>query len=282
MADHADLPMLIWIESFKRRTADLSTTEMGVYCRLLCAMWLDPKGSLPNENGRMARIVKCDHRNFVRWYLPRIVKRFFTLGSDNRWRQDWVTKQIEQIDEFSAKQKNIAKIGWEKRKNGGFYQADLFGRPVDNPVDNPVESCGKDLYPDYPDHEIKKASKINGAVHASGDARAMPILKKESEFFSYVGASRHARDNNSSKKEIKKIGTEAQTAPHRNYPQARQAWEVALARKLGPAAYAEAVRYLATDQPLCERATAAEQRKPGSGVMAALLGLRVHTLRARP
>jgi uncharacterized protein YdaU (DUF1376 family) len=302
MTDRADVPMLIWLESFGRRTADLSATEMGVYARLLCAMWLDPQGSLPNEIGRLARIINSDHRNFARWYMPRIVERFFTLGPDNRWRQDWVTKQIEQIDLFSKRQKKIAKIGWEKRKNGGFYERDLFGRTPAAPVDNPVETCGKPTPSHYPDHKGQKLNKINGAMHASSDAMAMPILSySESSLpLTSVDTTRASGNAAQQKQELKKgFLQEAPAAPYRatrpprpasnavakrDTPPAgnpRTRWEAELAANLGPDDFAQAIPLLEADKALCARATAAERRQPGSGAHVAATGL-LKLTRARP
>ena len=56
---------------------------------------------------------------------------------------------------------------------------------------------------------------------------------------------------------------------------AEQAWGNDLRRALGPEGYARAIDLLAADPALVERATQSEIRKPGSGVMAAMIGLSV-------
>jgi hypothetical protein len=55
---------------------------------------------------------------------------------------------------------------------------------------------------------------------------------------------------------------------------AQAAWERDLLAKLGESAYAEAIDILAGHPEIIKRATAAELRRPGSGAMAAAIGLK--------
>jgi len=55
--------------------------------------------------------------------------------------------------------------------------------------------------------------------------------------------------------------------------QAEQAWQRDLLHDQGPDGFAKAIDLLAANPALVERATRAELRKPGSGVMAAVIGL---------
>ena len=64
---------------------------------------------------------------------------------------------------------------------------------------------------------------------------------------------------------------QARSKQHR----AQQAWESDLRHTLNAEDYARAVELLAGDPELVERATKSEIRKPGSGVMAAMIGLSV-------
>ena len=57
-------------------------------------------------------------------------------------------------------------------------------------------------------------------------------------------------------------------------PNPRHRWENDLLKQLGPDGYADALDVLAANPELVDRATRAERRRHGSGVMAAMLGLR--------
>jgi hypothetical protein len=56
--------------------------------------------------------------------------------------------------------------------------------------------------------------------------------------------------------------------------QAEQAWQRDMLRTEGPDGFAKAIDLLAANPALVERATRAELRQPGSGVMAAVIGLK--------
>jgi uncharacterized protein YdaU (DUF1376 family) len=213
--------------------------------------WADD-GSLPDNDAQLARITRLTRYNWQR--SKNAVLKFWKLDEDGRLRQKRLTNEIDKIARISEVRREAAK----KR-----------------PVDNPVESCGQLDCATVTKRRSPKNEKRNDINGHFQQLHTTLNPRRKKELPSAIGARGHARQQ----QEKSKIGTEAQTAPHRNYRQARQAWEAALARQLGPAAYAEAVGILSLDQPLCERATAAEQRKPGSGVMAALLGLQQHTRR---
>jgi hypothetical protein len=69
---------------------------------------------------------------------------------------------------------------------------------------------------------------------------------------------------------LARLPTRDQTKAQR----AQQLWERDLLAKLGARGYANAIDMLAADPVLVDRATRAELRKPRSGVMAAMIGLR--------
>jgi hypothetical protein len=65
----------------------------------------------------------------------------------------------------------------------------------------------------------------------------------------------------------------AKESKGRKTRQAEQAWQRDLLHERGPDGFAKAIDILAVNPALVERATKAELRKPGSGVMAAVIGL---------
>jgi uncharacterized protein YdaU (DUF1376 family) len=88
----ADFPALpLWTDAFMADTSHLSATETGAYISLLMAAWRSPDCALPNDEGRLARMARCDGRT---WRAVRaVVMAFWKLGEDGLWRQKRLSKE---------------------------------------------------------------------------------------------------------------------------------------------------------------------------------------------
>jgi uncharacterized protein YdaU (DUF1376 family) len=221
-----------------RDTMHLSTIAFGAYVRLIGHYW--NHGGLPEDDRALFRITGLEPRQ---WRRNRpMLQAFFHDG----WKHKRIDADLARREKFRAAQKEKASRRWASD-------------PVDNPVDNLWTNCGKKkTHLDEPclDSSTSKSLKSNGAPYA-GAMPSVDLYKKE----------RGKQD----------FGQSRPAAPERqkskSYFQARAAWEAALAKGLGPDDYAKALDHLVTNPTLCERATAAEQRKAGSGAQTVALAL---------
>lgn len=104
--------------SYFAKTRDLSVEQHGVYIALLAVSWIQPDCSLPNDMMFIrGNLPQMHGHTFNRLVLP-LLKRFFFLDSNGRWRNRRLTEEWEKTVKLSIKQKqNVGKRWSRLRKN---------------------------------------------------------------------------------------------------------------------------------------------------------------------
>lgn len=248
-------PYEIWPfqpRAFLSDTRDMTNAEVGAYLKLLIHHWLNR--FLPVDERALRRIAGMNAQS---WKQSRArLKALF----DDGWRHRRVERDLAAARKFHQRQRKAARARWHPVDN-----VDCHNPPIGD-----VDSDPKSL-------------KNNGAKYAVAMPRQSHKVKQyriplELEAFRDV-------DNWPDPLHASKVGVSVPT--HLNtslttqrtlssFQRAQQKMLHALFLQLGEAAFADAINILATDAALLERATKAEARKAGGGVMAALNGLRAH------
>ncbi len=100
--------MPFYVDAFMADTMELSEAEEGVYLRLLMCMWRN-EGVLPNDDVRLARMVRVSKARWVNKYRP-VLSKFFDVSGDvltqKRLKKEW-----ESIQEKSGKNSANGKRG---------------------------------------------------------------------------------------------------------------------------------------------------------------------------
>lgn len=97
----------------------MSTEEVGAYILLLCKAWLEePAGSLPANDKVLARWARLD---LARWLdVKSAVLSPFFVGTDGRWYQKRMLKEVEKLHKISRSRAKAADARWAKEpKEGG-------------------------------------------------------------------------------------------------------------------------------------------------------------------
>jgi uncharacterized protein YdaU (DUF1376 family) len=102
----ADFPVLgIWTDAYLADTTHLTTTQHGAYFLLLMAAWRSPTCSLPNDDRRLAGIVKMDLRRWQQQKGP--ILEF--------WQQEGGLLMQKRL---SSERKKAEELREQKRKAG--------------------------------------------------------------------------------------------------------------------------------------------------------------------
>ena len=217
--------------------ANMTPAERGAYISLLVYYWLNR--GLPTDDDQLRRITGLPDLAWKR-SRAKIQSRFY-----NGWRHARVEHDLAAAAKFHGKQKANAKRRWENNtgdKNMSGHSSRGIGQPE------------------------RFQTLKNSATHAV----AMPKKERiDSLPLELEGSTSAVEKVQAGRLPNKANGQPSEVRQRR----AQHSWEAALRHQLG-SRYADAIGVLAADKALCERATLAELRKPGSGVMAALLGLR--------
>ena len=229
-------------EDYERDTDRLrGAIEHGAYFLLLKYYW--KHGALPDEEKLLQRIVGL---SVSQWRRVRpILQTFFHDG----WKHRRVERDLLKAARFRTLQSGRSRKRWGKisvDKNTALTCRTEFGQTRANPL--------KDQEAVYP------AGIPAGSQYRIHD-RLPSIAARETTAVDKRPPKRQARrlpNNSSSSREQR----------------AHKAWEAELRHQLGYQHYGTAIGELARDPVLCARATAAEIKKPGSGVVAVLIGLK--------
>src|SRR5215204_144404 len=223
--------------AFHSDTRDMTAAEIGAYISLLGFYWTNRR--LPTEDDQLRRISGLSGPAWDRSRAK--LQSKFLPG----WRHVRVEADLALAAKFHAKQKANSKRRWEKNTgdNKSSRESSHGMRPtqrfqtLNNFTSHPMG--------------MPKESKIE----------SLPLeLEDSTSAVEKVQAGRLPNKANGQPSEVRQR-------------RAQHSWEAALRHQLGTR-YADAISVLARDHDLVVRATRAELRKPGSGVMAALLGLR--------
>lgn len=86
-------------------TTHLSTAEFGAYCLLIAAYW-QGRQPLPDDDDRLARIVKLDAKAWKG--MRRSLSRFFDVG-DGLWQHGRIEEELAKASEISQKRQRAGK-----------------------------------------------------------------------------------------------------------------------------------------------------------------------------
>jgi uncharacterized protein YdaU (DUF1376 family) len=108
--------MPFYVNDFRMDTLDLETEEVGVYMLLLCLCWQRDDAALPNDMDWLKRSLKSCVANFhghtFNRIVPKLLKRYFILFEDGKYRNKRLANERQKADKLSAKQKQNADKRW--------------------------------------------------------------------------------------------------------------------------------------------------------------------------
>ena len=113
--------MPFYINDFRLDTLDLPTDHIGVYVLLICLTWMRDDAALPNDMKWLKRSLQACIADFhglsFNRIVPYLLKRYFELGPDDKWRNKRVTKERFKALEKSENQSRNAYKRWHGTKN---------------------------------------------------------------------------------------------------------------------------------------------------------------------
>jgi uncharacterized protein YdaU (DUF1376 family) len=248
-----------------RDTMHLSTVAFGAYIRLIGHYWAHE--GLPDDDRSLWRITRLD--DYRQWIRHRVVlQEFFHDG----WKHKRIDEDLAKRTKFRAQQRQKAEHRWA---------VETLSTTECDTVDHARYLNTAHTDAKSPDGSTSKSLKYNEA----GDAMAMPTFSlKESKSLSFLNGEAPPAGQLSpgsqipNYREIQKKDHQAEKDAKRR--KARQAWEAALAQKLGPDDFADAIDILAANPPLADRITDAELRQPGNGATTAPAAILNHVRKA--
>ncbi|MBK5910103.1 hypothetical protein CCR85_01170 [Rhodothalassium salexigens] len=122
MAEYPSMPL--WTGAYLADTQDLSAEEHGVYLLLLMTAWRSERCALPDDDVRLARMVRAGTKKWAKLRAA-VLERFFTLG-DHGWTQKRLLAERERIDTLRAQKRKAAQAKHLKNKQSDPAAA---GRP---------------------------------------------------------------------------------------------------------------------------------------------------------
>lgn len=231
--------------AFLGDTEKLTAAETGAYIRLLIFYWHNR--ALPNDDDQLRQITSLSGPAWQR-SRPKLQALFH-----DGWRHARADKDLAQAAEdlvqaasLSARQSAKAKRRWENNTGDK----------------NVSRESSRGI------HRTQRFQTLN---NFPSHAAAMPKKERIESLPLELEGSTGAVEKCKPAGLPKKTNGQPNEARQRS---AQQAWEGALRRQLGYQHHHQAIEVLAKDPALVKRATDAEIRDPGSGVMAAMLGLR--------
>ena len=110
--------MPLYVNDFRLDTLDLKTDEIGVYLILLMLMWKRDDAALPDDPEWIKRSLKACIANFhghqFNRIVPKLLARYFKLGSDRKWRNKRLTLEREKTAKRSANGRQMADKRWSR------------------------------------------------------------------------------------------------------------------------------------------------------------------------
>jgi uncharacterized protein YdaU (DUF1376 family) len=166
MAEFPALPL--WTDAYLADTADLNEREHGCYLILLMIAWRRPDCALPNDMKWMHRCLNayCGghlHGNRFNRLIPKLLNRFFELGSDEKWHQKRLEKEMNFLRKKDEYMRDLALKRWSRpRKNNGLGDADASAPAyTPTPTPTPKEERKEDIIQNEP---AKKYALEHGCV----------------------------------------------------------------------------------------------------------------------
>ena len=104
--------MPFYVTDYLIDTRDLTTEQHGIYIILLMTAWSRPDGRIPNDHKWMKAVLPSMHGHTFNRLVPPLLERFFELNHDGYWSNKRLTKELQKIDKFTAKQKQNAHKRW--------------------------------------------------------------------------------------------------------------------------------------------------------------------------
>jgi uncharacterized protein YdaU (DUF1376 family) len=111
---HKWLPL--WVDSYRGDTLDLTAEQHGVYLLLLMTAWKRHDNALPNDMGWMRGVLPPMHGHTFKRLVPPVLKRFFHLGADDKWRQKRLDIERDKAGKRSANGAQNADKRWSQTK----------------------------------------------------------------------------------------------------------------------------------------------------------------------
>ena len=236
---------LIWpfsISAWKRDTSLLSQAECTAYMNLLMYYW--EHGGLPDEDAALRRIAGTGK---TAWGAQRRkLKKFFRDG----WKHGRMDADLEAAARYSQRQSAAAQRRWHPVNNwDNSKKSDVLFGPM-------VGQKSK--------QNQRPADALGMPPECSYKIDRLPFISSSPDAVDKAGQSSKASASFPKNKPSKQ--------PAKGYAKAQHGVLTILARGLG-LTYAEAMDILAEHPDVCERATDAELRAPGTGVQVAVVGL---------
>lgn len=272
MSDRRYFPLDVpaWIN----KTRHLTPVQRDRYLHLLLRMWSDG-GPIDADPRAIANALAIrDVRDWLR--IAPAVLPFFTVGADGRLRNKRLTTELGKWRRRTNGAGDATKAAGDATEavvnsvplppqNREQEQNKSVDKPVNflwNAVDNPREIPGiprNDIVENPPQSATLQYNRDSESTYCFTETRSEPDRRP-------TDASKHFKHR-------RRQDTEASRRRQANTARAR--WEADLAQSLG-ALFADAIPILNANPGICDRATLAEQRKPGSGAGTAAMGIRQH------
>jgi uncharacterized protein YdaU (DUF1376 family) len=193
----AEFPALtLWTDAYLADTGDLTDAEHGCYLLLLMIAWRRPDNALPGDMEQLQRLLagtcRGMHGNHFRTIVPPLLKRFFVLGDDSKYRQKRLEKEREYVRKRSERNRESARKRWPERNKN----SDLSDAPAFHPGPSPTPTPTPTPTPSNKDSQIGKNGRENGGAYsgkwsnpgnriARFQQKLLPVLKEHGDACSW-------------------------------------------------------------------------------------------------
>ena len=113
--------MPLYVNDFRLDTLDLKADEIGVYMLLLMLAWRRDDAAIPNDMPWLKRSLKAcmadSHGNRFNRIVPKLLKRYFVLGQDDKWRNKRLCLERENQQKRRENSAEIARKRWSDYKH---------------------------------------------------------------------------------------------------------------------------------------------------------------------
>jgi len=158
MAEMPFFPMAT--DAFLADTDHLTDAEVGLYTRLLIALWRAPQQRLPNQDDWLARKFHRDPER-VRSELRPLIDEF--CQNDGNWiTQKRISKEFKRVQKAVKQRSDASKARWLKEKMENERKANTYGaRSATRPIPIPIQSSSSEI---STDPASGAALRLNGSA----------------------------------------------------------------------------------------------------------------------
>jgi uncharacterized protein YdaU (DUF1376 family) len=154
--------MPLYWQDFKMDTLDLRAEEIGLYLILLMLAWRRDDAGLPNDMAWLKRTLKhCVsdmHGHRFNRLVPKLLNRYFTLGSDGLWRNRRLCLERQKCDKRSANGfQNISKRWAKTREVKGLLDSSPYTKAL--PSQSHKKERGKNGAVDNVDNSVERVAE---------------------------------------------------------------------------------------------------------------------------